>query len=120
VQQVSPDHVVGLILDRVAAARARAGSPPLAADASLAAIAQSAAARAAGGELEGLAAEVSRAAAPHVGHQVAVSVHGVYDLDAFVPPDAALDAQMQSIGVGAVQSDTDLAGRIGVIVVLGK
>ncbi len=117
VEHLDPDRAAAQILSSINAKRAAAGQPGLRADADLAAIAQRNAAAAAAGDLEGLARRVGKQVREFDPRSAAISVHAVYGIEPFEPPPAMLEPTMTAIGVGVVQSDTDLHGRIGIILI---
>lgn len=108
------------LLDRINERRQQAGHDPLERDADLSAIAQRHAPSVAYGELEGITDEVGRDIKGHFRKQAAISVHVIYDFANFQPPDAALDSVMTSIGIGVMQSESDMSGRIGVVLVVAR
>jgi uncharacterized protein YkwD len=120
VVEVAADSGAAALLDRINTKRGDAGFDSLDRDADLSAIAQRHAPSVAYGELEGITDVVGRDIKGHFRRQAAISVHVIYDFDGFQPPDAALDPDMTSIGIGVMQSESDMSGRIGVVLVVAR
>jgi len=118
VEPLDQERAIAEVLSKIDNARAAGGNTALAREADLAAIAQRNARLAADGPLDGLQ---ERAAGELRGlpHRAAtISVHAVHDLAVFEPPKMTLDEEMGAIGVGVFQSETDLHGRIGIVLIV--
>ncbi len=108
------------VLSRLDVVRRKAGARSLRIDDRLNEVAARAAERAAAGETDGLPEEAARQAQRAVHGSVGVSVHVVYGMDQFEPPDVALQPGMTTAGVGVVQSADDIHGRTGVVVIVAR
>ena len=120
VVDIAADTGAATLLDRINAKRVEAGDAALDRDAALSAIAQRHAPSVAAGDLEGITDVVGRAIKGHYRRQASISVHVIYDFAGFEPPEAALDPSMTSIGIGVLQSESDISGRIGVVLVVAR
>ena len=117
---VDRDAAPGVIVDRINEARRDRGLAALAVDDRLESIAQRGAQRAAGGDTDGLPGAVAEEAKRAVNRGVGVSVHVVYGMDQFEPPEVALAGKLGALGVGVDQSGDDIHGRTGVVVVVSR
>ena len=117
VEIIDIDKVAAELFVEVNLARVEAGVPAVRPDATLSSIAQRNAGTAADGRLEGLAQLVVADLREVDDRAAGVSVQAVYTLDQFDVPSTALLPDVTAVGLGVLQSDDDLHGRIGVVLI---
>lgn len=120
VSAVEPDRVASDLLATINQQRQAAGDKALSFDASLSAAAQRGADRASRGSLDGLARSVLDDARRHLPRGGSVSAQTLYDLAKLAAPPLSLESKWRRVGIGVAQSETDLHGRIGLVVLVGK
>jgi uncharacterized protein YkwD len=124
VELVDPGSARVELLSRINDARRDRSLPPLDIDDRLAVVAEvgasSTVSEHAAGNTSSLPEILASRARDAVRASVGVSVHVVFGLDQFQPPDVALDRRFRHIGIGVAQSATDLHGLTGVTVIVSR
>ncbi len=118
VEDIDEQLFASELLDRINAARVKAGAEPLAANAALAALAYQGARDASDGPIDSIPANVAERVRLMSSRGASVSVYAVFGPDQLDVPPPAVAREATSIGIGVVQSPTDPQGRIGVVLIV--